>query len=54
MGREALGLLKALCPSVGGHLGQEKGVGRLGSRGREERRGNFQWGIRGKWITFEI
>jgi hypothetical protein len=32
---EALGLVKALCPSVGKCQGQEAGVGGLLSRGRE-------------------
>jgi hypothetical protein len=33
MGGEALGLVKALCPSVGECQGQEAGVSGLGSRG---------------------
>ena len=36
MGGEALGLLKALCPSVGECEGQEAGVGGLVSRGMGE------------------
>jgi hypothetical protein len=36
MGGEALGLAKILCPSIGECLGQEMGVGELGSRGRRE------------------
>ena len=34
MGGEALGPVKALCPSVGECQGQEAGVGGLGSRGK--------------------
>ena len=34
MGGEALGAMKALCPSVGECQGQEAGVGRLVSRGK--------------------
>jgi len=42
---EALGPVKVLCPSIGDCLGQEAGVGGLGSRGRGKgiedfRRGN--------------
>ena len=44
MGGEALGPVKVLCPSIGECLGQEAGVGRLGSRGRGERIGDFQKG----------
>ena len=44
MGGEALGPVKALCPSVGECQGQEAGVGRLVSRGREEGVGGFQRG----------
>ena len=44
MGREALGLVKILCPIVGGCQGQEMGLGELGSRGREEGIGDFQRG----------
>jgi hypothetical protein len=39
MGGEALGPVKVLCPSIGECQGQEAGVGRLVSRGREERIG---------------
>ena len=51
MGEEALGLVKALCPSVGERQGREVGVGWWvrehphRSRGREEP---------GKGITFEL
>jgi hypothetical protein len=44
MGGEALGPLKALCPSVGECQGQEVGEGGLVSRGRRERIGGFQRG----------
>ena len=50
---EALGPMKALCPSVGECQGQEVGVGGLGSRGRGGDRG-FTEGNRGKGITFEM
>ena len=42
MGGEALGSVKALCPSVGEYQGQEVGVGRLVSRGRGKRIDGFQ------------
>jgi hypothetical protein len=44
MGGEALGLVKALSPSVGEYQGQEEGAGRLVSRGSGEeiRGGGFQ------------
>jgi hypothetical protein len=56
MGVEALGLVKALCPSLGEFQGQEAGVGGLVSRGnREGIRGRvFSEGKPGKWITFEM
>ena len=41
MGGDALGLLKVLCPSIGECLGQEAGVGGLGSREKGERIGGF-------------
>jgi hypothetical protein len=41
MGGEALGPLKVLCPNIGECLGQEVGMGGLGSRGSEERIGDF-------------
>ena len=46
MGGEALGPVKALCPSVGECQVQEAGVGGLGSRGEEGRvlGGGFQRG----------
>jgi hypothetical protein len=44
MGREALGPVKALCPSGGECQGQEAGVGGLVSRGRVEGTGGFQKG----------
>jgi hypothetical protein len=39
---EALGSLKVLCPSIGECLGQEAGVGGLGSRGRGKEIGDFR------------
>ena len=46
MGREALGLVKALCPSGAECQDQEAGVGRLVSSGSGEgdRGGSFQRG----------
>jgi hypothetical protein len=44
MGGKALGLVKVLCPSIGECQGQESGVGRLESRGREEGIEDFQMG----------
>ena len=44
MGGEALGPVKALCPSVGECQGQEAGVGGLVSRGSWEGIGGFQRG----------
>jgi hypothetical protein len=41
MGGEALGPVKALCPSVGECQGQEVGVGGLVSRGKQEGIGDF-------------
>ena len=41
MGGEALGPVKALCPSVGECQGQEAGVGGLVSRGRGRGEGVF-------------
>jgi hypothetical protein len=54
MGGEALGPVKVLCPSIGECLGQEAGVGGLGSRGRGERIRGFGEGKLGKVITFEM
>jgi hypothetical protein len=42
MGREALGLVKIICPNTGGCQDQEAGVGGLGSRGMGEGIGDFQ------------
>jgi hypothetical protein len=42
MGREALGLVKVLCPSIGECQGQEAGVGRLEGRGMGDQIGDFQ------------
>jgi hypothetical protein len=41
MGGEALGPVKALCPSVEEYQGQEAGVGGLMNRWRGERIGGF-------------
>jgi hypothetical protein len=41
MGREALGSVKVLCPSIRKCLDQKVGVGGLGSRGSREKIGNF-------------
>jgi hypothetical protein len=38
---EALGPMKVLCPSIGECLGQEAGVGGLGSRGMGEKIRDF-------------
>jgi hypothetical protein len=54
VGGEALGPVKALCPSIGECQGQEMGVSGLMSRvGRGRGRG-FSEGKPGKGITFEI
>jgi hypothetical protein len=42
MGGEALGPVKVLCPSIKDYQGQEVGVGRLVSRGRERGAGVFR------------
>ena len=44
MGGEALGPVKALCPSVGECQGQEVGVGGLVNIGSREGIGDFQRG----------
>jgi hypothetical protein len=44
MGGEALGPVKALCPSIGEFQGQEVGVGGLVTRGRGEGIGSFRRG----------
>jgi hypothetical protein len=55
MGGEALGPVKALCPSVGECQGQEAIMGVLVSRGRGEREDRgFSKGNSRKGITFEI
>jgi hypothetical protein len=46
MGGEALGPVKAPCPSVGECEGREAGVGGLVSRGREDGMGVFGGEIR--------
>ena len=48
VGGEALGPVKALCPSVGQYQGQEAGVGKLMSRWRGEGIGSFHRGNQGK------
>jgi hypothetical protein len=48
MGGEALGPVKALCPSAGECQGQEAGVGGLVSRGMRERIGRFSEGKPGR------
>ena len=53
MGRETLGPVKALCPSVGECQGREAGVGGLVSRGNGRDRG-FSEGKPRKGITFEM
>jgi hypothetical protein len=56
MGGEALGPVKALCPSVGECQGQEVGVAGLVSRGwggGDRVRGSSE-GKQGKGITFEM
>jgi hypothetical protein len=44
MGGEALGHVKALCPSIGECQDQEAGVGGLVSRGKGDEIGGFQRG----------
>jgi hypothetical protein len=51
---EALGPVKVLCPSIGECLGQEAGVGRLGSRGSGGGDRGFSEVKLGKGITFEM
>jgi hypothetical protein len=53
MGEEALGPVKAVCPSVGDCQGQEAGVGELVSRVSGMGMG-FSEGKPGKGITFEM
>jgi hypothetical protein len=53
VGGEALGPVKARCPSVGECQDQEAGVGGLVSKGRGEGRGLSE-GKLGKGITFEM
>jgi hypothetical protein len=53
MGGEALGPMKALCPSVGECQDQEAGVCGLVSEGRREGMGVFE-GKPGKGIAFEM
>jgi hypothetical protein len=51
MGREALGPVKVLCPSIGECQDQEEGEDRLWSRGRDR---GFSKRKLGKRITFEM
>jgi hypothetical protein len=51
---EALGPMKAQCPSVGKCQDRKAGVGGLLSRGRGHRIGGFLEGKQGKGITFEM
>ena len=44
MGGEALGPVKALCPSARECQGQDAGVGGLGNREKGDRIGDFQRG----------
>ena len=53
MGGEALGLAKILCPSIGECLGQEMGVGELGSRAGGRYRGLSERKL-GKGVAFEM
>jgi hypothetical protein len=54
MGREALGPVKVLCPSVGECQGQVAGEGGLGSRGRGRGYRRFSEGKPGKRILIEM
>ena len=54
MGREALGPVKVLCPSIGECLGQEGGVSALGSRRSRKEDKAFSEGKLEKRITFEM
>ena len=54
MGGEALGPVKAQCPSVGECQGREAGVGELVSRGSGEGIGVFLERKLGKGIAFEM
>jgi hypothetical protein len=54
MGGEALGPVKALCPSIGECQGQEVEVGGLVSKGMGGRDNEFSEGKPEKGITFEM
>jgi hypothetical protein len=54
VGGEALGPVKALCPSVGECQDQEVGVSGFVSRGRGKEIGGGWEGEAGKGITFEM
>jgi hypothetical protein len=51
---EALGLVKARCPSVAECQDKEVGVGGLVSRGREDGIGGVSEGKGRKWIKFAM
>jgi hypothetical protein len=53
LGGEALGLAKIICPNTGECLGQEAGVGGLGSRVGRGYRGLLERKL-GKGIAFEM
>jgi hypothetical protein len=54
MGREALGPVKVLCPSIGECHGQEAGVGGFGSKLRQGVDRGFSKKKLGKGVTFEL
>jgi hypothetical protein len=54
MGKEALGPMKFLCPSVWECQDQDVGVGGLGELGEGEGDRRFSEGKLGKGITFEM
>jgi hypothetical protein len=54
MGREALGPMKVLYPSIGECQGQKAGVGRLVSMGRRGEDREFLEGKQGTGITCEM
>jgi hypothetical protein len=54
MGEEALGPVKVLYPSIGECQGQEVGLDRLVSRGRQEGIVKFQEFYPGKGVTFQM
>ena len=54
MGGQTLGPVKVLCPSIGECLGQEAGVGGLGSRGNGGEDREFLERKLGKGIACEM